>query len=82
MGKNEEFDAEKIFKDLSLSTPVVNSMWYYIRDRSFKQAEKLLEEEKVTKEDAKKLIKHLRDKYCVPVELIEIKKMMLIHQKL
>jgi hypothetical protein len=52
----------------------VNTIWYYIRDRSFRQAEKLLEEEKVSKEDAKKLIQHLRDKYCRPVDLIEIKK--------
>jgi len=73
MNQNENFDAEALLEELSLASPVVNGIWYFIREKDYAAARKAFVEEGVSKENAKKLVEYLREKYCGPIELIEIK---------
>lgn len=73
MNQNENFDAEALLEELSLASPVVKGIWHYIREKDFEEAQKIFVEEGVSKENAKKLVAYLCEKYCGLIELIEIK---------
>jgi len=70
---NDNFDVEKMLDELSLSSPVIQSIMFYVRNKANDEAIKLLKEENVSEKDSKKIIEYLFKEYCSPIEIVEIK---------
>jgi hypothetical protein len=77
MSKEQEFnieEMEEMLEDLSYSmaSPPAIEMMQHIRLKEFKEAEKILIDERVSENNAKKLVAYLHNKISQRVELVEI----------